>query len=108
MSNGPFQRLGGYRQFLERQDLKDPEGVRLDVRGRFLPASWKYSDTELLNAFTLVEHRVGHLPTEAEYRRQRELLRDENLFLPSVSTLTSRFGGNWKAVQSAVTGDPEG
>lgn len=105
-SNGPFQRLGGYREVLARSRLIGATDTRFDIRGRALPSKWKFTDEELREAVLGVARELGRPPREVEYRRARELARDRGVVLPSVSVLTNRFGGRWSSVLEAAGLDP--
>ena len=110
LSNGPFARYGGYRAFLQRTGLIPADG-RCDARGRILPLVHKYADGELVVAVREVAARLGHTPSEAEYRRERVKIVEETAaagsqrIVAAVSTLTKRFGP-WPNVIAAARLDP--
>lgn len=98
LSWSPFQRFGGYRTILEKTGLGDGDVLRRDVVGRVVPLSYAYGDEELRAAPREVASRLGRTPTASEYTRERQRILEEARAagsprsLPTVSTLTKRFG----------------
>lgn len=101
LSHTPFSRLGGYREILLRNELVSAREMRLDGRGRVLPLKWRFNDDELRAAVTKVAEELARPPRETEYRRARE---KSDALIPSVSTLTNRFGGSWRSVLESIFG----
>ena len=101
-----FQRYGGYEAALQRAGLIS-DGDIVGTRTGPCPARYAYSDQQLTDALRFVAQRIGHSPRYGEYRWERGRIRRqrEDLLVPCVEVLRSRFG-SWNNAVAAAGLDP--